>query len=259
MPIVQSHGTGVYYEVHGEGPALVFAHGGAGNTLSWFQQVPHFERSHKVIAFDLRGWGRSVCPPEQTSPLYAADDLLAILDVEGVEQAGLIGMSAGGWACLRTAVDHPERVACLLLIGSTGGIITSGMMADFSKRLSETAHQGHWPQQVLAPEFRKREPVLAFLHDRIEALNPPFDPIVIQGGLEVQVRPEELTGYQVPTLLVHGEFDPGQSPALRRELASIIPGLKTLEVKGSGPSPYFEAGEAFNRIVDEFVALHHRG
>ena len=62
MPIIQSHGTGVYYEVHGEGRALVFAHGSAGNTLSWFQQVPHFQQSCKVITFDLRGWGRSLCP-----------------------------------------------------------------------------------------------------------------------------------------------------------------------------------------------------
>ena len=108
MPIVQSHGTGVYYEVHGEGPALVFAHGSAGNTLSWFQQVPHFQQSYKVIVFDLRGWGRSRCAPEQMSPRYAADDLLAILDVEGVERAGLIGMSAGGWACLRPPSITPN-------------------------------------------------------------------------------------------------------------------------------------------------------
>ena len=156
------------------------------------------------------------------------------------------------------AVDHPERVTCLLLIENTGGIITPELMASFSERLLETAQERRWPQQSLTPEFREREPVLAFLHDRIEALNPPFDPVVVEGGLDAQLRPEELTGYDVPTLLVHGEFDSAQSPAVRRELASIIPGLKTLEVKGSGPSPYFEAAETFNRIVEEFVARHHR-
>ncbi len=88
MPSVQSHGTRVYYEVHGQGPALVFAHGSAGNTLSWFQQVRHFQQAYKVIVFDLRGWGRSRCAPEQANPRYAADDLLAILDVEGSSGRG---------------------------------------------------------------------------------------------------------------------------------------------------------------------------
>ena len=258
MPSVQSHGTNVYYETHGEGPALVFAHGSAGNTLSWFQQVPYFQRSYKVILFDLRGWGRSRCAPDEQDPRYASDDLLAILDVEGVQRAALIGMSSGGWACLRTAVEHPERVACVLLIGNTGGIITPEMMTAFAERLREGAHRGQWPQSSLPPDFREREPSLAFLHDQIEALNPPFEPSVIQRGIEGQVRREELTGYDVPTLVVYGEFDTAQSPAVRREIASIIPGLKTVEVKGSGPSPYFEAPEAFNRIADEFIALHHR-
>jgi pimeloyl-ACP methyl ester carboxylesterase len=42
MPIVRLHGGDLYYETHGSGPALVFAHGIGGNRLSWWQQVPYF-------------------------------------------------------------------------------------------------------------------------------------------------------------------------------------------------------------------------
>ncbi len=258
MPTVQSHGTRIYYETYGDGPAVVFAHGTDGNALSWFQQVPHFARSHKVILFDVRGWGRSHCHPEQADARYASSDLLAILDVEGVQRAALVGMSIGGWASLRVAVEQPERVACLVLIGSTGGLVTPKLFAAFSKLLEQGAEGEQWRDRFVAPDFRKREPVLAFLHDQIQGLNPPFDPTQVQQGIDAQIRPEELTGYDTPTLLVYGALDAFQGRELLLEAASPIPGLETVELEGTGASPHFEAAEAFNRIVEEFIALHHR-
>ena len=69
MPFVKSRGAEIYYEVHGEGPVLVFAHGMGGNHLSWWQQVPEFVgRGYRVVTFDHRGFGRSTCPPESFHP-----------------------------------------------------------------------------------------------------------------------------------------------------------------------------------------------
>ena len=258
MPTVHSHGASVYYEIYGDGPAVVFAHGADGNTLSWFQQIPHFARSYRVILFDVRGWGRSYCPPERADLRYASDDLLAILDAERVQRAALVGMSIGGWASMRAAVDQPERVACLVLIGSAGGIVTPELFSAFSKLLEQGAAGEQWMDRFLAPDFREREPVLAFLHDQIQGLNPPFDPTLVQGAIDAQVHPEELTGYDVPTLLIYGALDALQGTELLLEVASMIPGLETAELGGTGPSPHFEAAEAFNPLAEEFIALHHR-
>ena len=59
MPFANINGIELYYEVHGEGPALVLAHGGGGSHLSWWQQVPEFSQTYKVITFDHRSFGHS--------------------------------------------------------------------------------------------------------------------------------------------------------------------------------------------------------
>src|ERR1700741_1486711 len=64
MPHAQNEGVKIYYEVHGGGYPLVFIHGGGGNTIAWFQQVPFFSRNYKVITVDLRGFKNSHCPPD---------------------------------------------------------------------------------------------------------------------------------------------------------------------------------------------------
>jgi pimeloyl-ACP methyl ester carboxylesterase len=58
MPYVERAQAKLYYETYGDGPALVLAHGAGGNTLVWWQQVPHFARAHRVVAFDHRGLAR---------------------------------------------------------------------------------------------------------------------------------------------------------------------------------------------------------
>ena len=64
MPNASLNGTEIYYETHGKGPAIVFAHGVGGNHSVWFQQVPYFARNRQVITFDHRGFGRSKEIPE---------------------------------------------------------------------------------------------------------------------------------------------------------------------------------------------------
>jgi len=60
MPSVSINGISLYYEVHGDGPAVVFAHGRGGNHMSWWQQIPEFSRRYRCITFDHRGFGSSV-------------------------------------------------------------------------------------------------------------------------------------------------------------------------------------------------------
>ena len=57
MPYAPINGTQLFYESHGDGPAIVFAHGRGGNHLSWWQQVAEFQHDYRCITFDHRGWG----------------------------------------------------------------------------------------------------------------------------------------------------------------------------------------------------------
>jgi pimeloyl-ACP methyl ester carboxylesterase len=80
MAFAKINGIELYYEVHGDGPALVFAHGAGGGHLSWWQQVPALAKSFRCVTFDHRGFGLS---REQTGGEGAgnfAEDLRALLD-----------------------------------------------------------------------------------------------------------------------------------------------------------------------------------
>jgi len=74
MPIIKTPGVNLYYEVHGEGHPVFFVHGGGGNTMCWFQQVPFFQHHYKAITVDMRGFKQSHCAPELIHPRYFPDD-----------------------------------------------------------------------------------------------------------------------------------------------------------------------------------------
>lgn len=255
MPRIPSHRASIYYEVHGTGPAVVFAHGAEGNTLSWFQQVPFFSERFRVVTFDHRGFGRSECHPDALHTSHLADDLRAVLDAEGISRAALIGQTIGGWTCLRAAIEYPERVACLVLASTAGGLITPSIFQGMAEGAMRMARGEELWRQLLSPGVARRDPELAFLFQQIHALNPPLDPGRVSEVTEVQVHPEELTGYAVPTLVLLPEFSAWSSDVLR-EAVRAIPGVKTVDLEAVGTATHFEAPELFNRIVSEFIAQH---
>src|SRR5262245_56855635 len=107
MPYLTRPERELYYEIHGEGPWLVFAHGAGGNHLSWWQQVPVFSTRYRCLVFDQRGWGRSTGDADPTA--FPAD-LTALLDHVGAERATLVGQSMGGWTVLGCALQNPARI-----------------------------------------------------------------------------------------------------------------------------------------------------
>src|SRR5579863_1278171 len=109
----------------GEGPALLFVHGLSGSWPNWLEQLPVFAASHRVIALDLPGFGRSPMPVEPISISGYARTLDALLGALGVSAAGVVGNSMGGFVAAELAINHPRRVERLALI-SPAGISTYG-------------------------------------------------------------------------------------------------------------------------------------
>jgi 3-oxoadipate enol-lactonase len=261
MPFAESAGARIYYEVGGEGPAVVFAHGAGGNRMSWWQQVPCFEANHRVVRIDHRCFGRSLCEPEAFHPKHFPADLLAVLDAEGIDRAALICQSMGGWTGLRTALDHPERVHCLVLCGTPGGVLTPDV-ADAAARMgSRIGDDGIQGNAALAPDFPKREPALAHLYDAINGLNTAVEPTLL-GRLfddEGRIDPARLSALTLPVLFVAGGQDQLFPPEALRSVASLIANADFELLPESGHSTYFEEPETFNRIVGEFVRAHADG
>jgi pimeloyl-ACP methyl ester carboxylesterase len=112
----------LHYARTGQGPVLVLQHGFLGGGGYWRAQMDAFRSRFDVIAPDLAGFAGSANEPVRTSIEGHAAALVELLDALDVERFHLLGHSMGGMVALQAALDHPRRVASLILYGtaSTG-------------------------------------------------------------------------------------------------------------------------------------------
>ena len=172
MPTIKNNEAEIYYDVTGpaDAPALVFAHGRGGNAASWWQQVPHFADRYRCVTFDHRAFGRSTCAPENILVRHYVADLEKILEDAEIGEVAIVCQSMGGWTGLRFAIAHPERVRCLVLGNTPGGVMTDALRAHARTR-PNTIENADFNNYALAPDYHEREPVMGFLYNQIGAFN----------------------------------------------------------------------------------------
>lgn len=259
MPYIETEKATLYYELHGDrGPVVTFAHGGGGNTLEWFQQVPAFLPDYRVLLFDQRGWGRSTCAVDDMRFEYFPSDALAVLDAAGVERTAIVSHAIGGWTALATAIAAPERIACIVMSASGGGILSEGILRVFREGPGKAVGQRDRIQQVItAPDFPTREPALYFLMGQIGKLNQDVGAFMTRSLDPANgVTQERLQGYRVPTLVIGGSESRIIPPDVLRDAAGHIPGATFAELPGAGHAPPFEKPDAFNAMVLDYLAKH---
>ena len=141
------------------GETVVFLHGGGPGASSWSnfkQNLPAFADDHRCLLVDMPGFGRSDKPElDRQFFEFAGDAVVRLLDELGVARAHFVGNSLGGGTSLRIALDHPERVGKLVLMGPGGAFkpVFSPEPAEGIKLLG----------QVAAPPGPTREKVEAIL------------------------------------------------------------------------------------------------
>ena len=246
MPKVKINDIELYYETHGEGPAIVFAHGAGGNHLSWWQQIPAFSSDYRCITFDHRGWGASVEPPGGPGRAAFVEDVKQLLDHLGVEQTFLVAQSMGGRACLGFALTYPERTLGLVLGDTTGGATDPALV----EAMQGAPAPGPGLNRMLAQTTIERRSDLAFLYSEISDLNPPRP--ATQAGNDGGPMAADLQKLTIPTLLIVGEEDAIAPVKVMQALQGLIPSSRLEVVPGAAHSTYFEQPAEFNRLVREF-------
>jgi 3-oxoadipate enol-lactonase len=247
MPKTQVNGINFYYEVHGDGPVIVFAHGAGGNHLSWWQQVPVFARQYRCLTFDHRGFGQSPDVADGPGSQAFVEDLKQLLDDLKIERVSLVAQSMGGRTCLGFTLAYPDRVQALVLADTTGGFADAHMTQLRAEGEAAQAGPNQLPR-TYARHFPEEQPAQAFLYEQIRTLNPPRREASVPGPTAEQVQ-----AIRTPTLLIVGEHDVIAPPALMKIFQGYVPHARLAEVAGAGHSVYFEKPEAFNRNVLEFL------
>ena len=251
---LQIENFSLYYERVGAGPAIVFLHGLGGNHLSWWQQVPYFMRSFECVTVDQRGFGLSPDPDGLFNRAHSSD-LGALLDHLRIDKAVLVGQSMGGWTIVGYALDHPERIAAMVMADTPGGIFTPEMKFAPPRAplpVDATPPIGSLP--TYAADYFAKHPEMAFLYDeiRIHGARPPADAGARIFGLRYDLAAvkRRLT---MPILCMVGEEDTLIAPDIVKALASALPNSRLCTVPGSGHSIYFENPAVFNQLVRDFI------
>ena len=256
MPFAPVNGIDLYYESHGKGPAVVFAHGAGGNHLSWWQQVPAFAKRFRCITFDHRAFGRSL-DGEGEAELGRRgfhDDLRCLLDHLEIEQVRIVAQSMGGRTAVGFALRNPGRCVGMVLAGTTGGAVDDEVR-ELQDAYRET-EVGQLPllKRAVSPALKERAEAMDFLYRSISRLNPPrprdfLAPIPGYRGSSA----ERLAQAGFPILFLVGDHDAVVPPEIIERCHGAVPGSRLAVIKDSGHSTYFEQPHAFNTTVMEFL------
>jgi len=255
MAVASVNGIDLYYETHGEGPAVVFLHGVGGNHAAWYQQVPFFSKHYQAITVDQRGFGHS----DDTNGLGRAsfvEDIKGLVDSLGLQNVAIVSQSMGGGAGMGFAVRYPERTRALVMADTLGGIDLPPHLKAMADANSAATRDLSQLDRVLARSFPGRDPAKAELYLQIASFNKNnanrlnnTGPALATNSLDAIAAAAK----KVPMLFLVGEEDVLQLPAIIKEVAATV-GASLTTVPGAGHSVYFELPEVFNHVVNDFLA-----
>ena len=268
MPKVKVGDIHMYYEVHGKGEPLAFILGMDSNISSLFRRIPVFAREYKVIAFDNRGTGRSDVPDNPYTIETMADDLAGLLNIIGIDQTHIYGISMGGGVAQTFALRYPKRVISLILAcTSCGGAHAVPPDKEYIRYISDVARL-----QKLTLEEKIRERMRFFASQEFIDNNPGFMKELVIKLMEYPTTPQGLAGQmqmaqsagtyehlpeiKAPTLVIHGDADQLVPVENAHILASRIAGAELVILKNMRHGFAYEAEEESNRIIMDFLRRH---
>jgi pimeloyl-ACP methyl ester carboxylesterase len=248
-----------YEEINPQGsPPVLLLHGLGSAGADWFFQFEALSKAEfRVLAPDLRGFGRSSAPPKVTVK-DMADDMAIFLDKTNASPAHVAGISMGGTVALQFALDHPEMVRKLVLVNTFARLSPQslGEILYLVTRLFLTSLMGPEKQAEMVAKrvfpHPNQESLRNNLRQRILHTNPCAYRSALQSlqKFDVLSRLKELS---MPVLVVTGAEDTTVPPRVQEEMAKAIPGARHVIVEGSGHGIIADNPEAFNRILVEFL------
>lgn len=249
-----------YEEVNPSGaPTVLLLHGLGSAGGDWvFQFGPLSRAGYRVLAPDLRGFGRSSAPPEVTVQAMA-EDMAVFLERMGAAPAHVVGISMGGTVALQLALDHPDMVRRLVLVNTFARLRPQGLSGRFYMlaRAVLAALMGPQKQAEMVARRLFPHPGQELLRENILRRITQTNPCAYRSAMRSLMRFDvegRLGELRMPVLVVTGAEDTTVPPPVQRVLVRGIPGARQTVVEGSGHGIIADNPEAFNRILLEFLA-----
>ena len=248
--------------VDGDGEPLLLIPGLGAGRSAFIPILPDLARAHRVITFDPRGIGESEGVGNTTLTAMAAD-VVAVLDAVDVAAAAVFGASMGGLVAQHLVVDHPARVADLILAAASPGG-DAGVDPRPEDQAALLGKGARTPEEayrmactvLYSPQFQRARPDFIEAQVRERALHP-VRPRVFSAQFNAMWQPDDsfkrLASVSVPTLILHGTDDVVIPFENARILARQIPGAQLRPFEGCGHLFFHERPAETARVVTEHL------
>ncbi|HTP79380.1 MAG TPA: alpha/beta fold hydrolase [Bacteroidota bacterium] len=281
--LVEVNGTRLFVRTMGQGPSILFLHGGPGLDHSYFlPQMGRLARHHRLIFFDQRGCGRSSVDVDSSSinmKTFVAD-IEALRKKANLGRMNLLGHSWGGLLAMYYASQYPQNLATLVLLNTTPAS-TKARNASFAVMQNRTTPEDSIALAgiVSTPAFRQRNPATMAIFFRLlfkgtfcdrryaDSLTFAFSEnlpktsalmkfLVLDPSATTYDLTQDLDRISCPTLILGGDCDLASNDALE-EIHSHIKESQVIVFRNAGHFPYIEAPDSFFPAVERF--LHEAG
>jgi pimeloyl-ACP methyl ester carboxylesterase len=249
MALINVSGGQVYYAARGEsGAPLLFLHGAGDSHLLWNGQLAAFAGTHCTYALDLPGHGRSTGQARDTISAYAAI-VHKFLDALGIDKTIVAGSSMGGAVAQTLALESPELVSGLVLVGTgarlrVASAFIDGVKTDFQSTARALVEHYYAPG---APETLRNKSLAQLVKSGAAVLAQDF---AACDRFDIRDRLPEIL---MPTLVVCGAEDKMTPPKYSEYLARHIPHSQLVLVPGAGHMVMLEQPQAFNHALSAWL------
>ena len=256
------NGTRLYYEVAGSGELIVLIHGNGGDCRHWDGQFEDFAKSHKVLRYDVRGYGKSSLPVKGVR--YSDhDDLKALLQYLGISKAHVAGFSMGCGFAVDFVLAYPEMSNSLIAIGPWAVGYNSSAVKDLMKDLGKVSS--------VLKEGETRAAAEAFINA------PCFNPHMIKSDIKDRIlemgydysfwhwmnsdprsyvsppAARQLDRISVPTLIITAEYDIEACREIADLMEQEIPNTKKVDIADATHFMFMEKPAEVNKNVLDFL------
>ncbi|HLP28658.1 MAG TPA: alpha/beta hydrolase [Candidatus Didemnitutus sp.] len=249
------------YDDVGEGDIpIIFLHGFPFSKNMWAGQLASLRSTCRVIACDIRGFGKSVDESSSLSIDLFTEDLIAFMDKLSIDKAIICGLSMGGFIALNALAKHPQRFEALILANTQCIADTPEVKANRYTTIDTIEIDG-------AAEFNEKFVTSVFHPDSIihkgqlvdqlrSVVFANSDRIICQGLVALAERPETCSSLQditIPTLIISGRADVVTPLAQSESMHKSINGSILHVIENAGHVSNLEQPKEFNQQVLDFV------
>ena len=232
MAYLNIGGTNIHYELWGSGQPLLLLHGNGEDSTYFAGQIKEFSKRYMVIAVDSRAHGLSQGGQQKLSLKQMAEDVLCIMEALSLQKAHILGFSDGGNIALYFALKYPDKVSSLILDGANlfpCGLKLSANIAICSSYIWQVVFG------IFSKKSRKKKNITALM------IGSP------------DIKPEQLKGITVPTLLIAGENDMVKHSHTQLIQDSLV-ASKLVIIPGADHFAAQKKPHEFNKAVQNFLS-----